>query len=103
MQVIDFATLLSSMREGNGLSVLEAPKRCPSSQRNHPDARKRQGDAHKPGFHGLLPALRTGLGCHARSSFAALGLPGGNTKTDLTCGRSVALLAPPHPKCPFQV
>ena len=26
-----------------------------------------------------------------------------STKTDLTLGRSVALLAPPHPKCPFQV
>ena len=25
------------------------------------------------------------------------------TKTDLTLGRSVALLALPHPKCPFQV
>ena len=26
-----------------------------------------------------------------------------NTKTDLTNRRSVALVAPPHPKCPFQV
>ena len=26
-----------------------------------------------------------------------------DTKTDLTLGRSVALLAQPHPKCPFQV
>ena len=27
----------------------------------------------------------------------------GNTKTDQTLGRSVALVAQPHPKCPFQV
>ena len=33
---------------------------------------------------------------------AALALPW-NTKTDLTLGRSVALIAPLHPKCPFQV
>jgi len=31
------------------------------------------------------------------------GLRARDTKTDLTHGRSVALLAPPHPKCPFQV
>jgi hypothetical protein len=27
----------------------------------------------------------------------------GSTKTDQSDGRSVALIAPPHPKCPFQV
>jgi hypothetical protein len=41
-------------------------------------------------------------------SGATLDPPGGlrvlgNTKTDLTLGRSVALVAPLHPKCPIQV
>ena len=51
---------------------------------------------------GDLPALDDGFGKHARSSFAALAFLK-NTKTDQTHGRSVALLAPRHPKCPFQV
>ena len=50
----------------------------------------------------VLPALDDRFGIHARSSFAALVLLR-NTKTDQTHGRSVALLAPLHPKCPFQV
>ena len=37
------------------------------------------------------------------ASFCGPRAPGGNTKTDQTRGRSVALLAPLHPKCPFQV
>ena len=49
-----------------------------------------------------LPALDDGFG---RSRSILLRGPRvlRNTKTDQTHGRSVALLAPLHPKCPFQV
>jgi hypothetical protein len=48
----------------------------------------------------VLPALLTGLGGHS-VLLDGLRVPI-NTKTDLTHRRSVALLARPHPKCPFQ-
>ena len=50
----------------------------------------------------FLPALENGFGIHARSSFASLASSGTRKPTRLI-GRSVALLALPHPKCPFQV
>ena len=50
----------------------------------------------------FLPALENGFGIHARSSFAALASSGTRKPTRLM-GRSVALLALRHPKCPFQV
>src|SRR5688572_17642507 len=48
-----------------------------------------------------LPAL-DGLGCHARSSFAASVLWGARKPTRLLAGRLHYSL-PRHPKCPFQV
>ena len=47
-----------------------------------------------------LPGLLDGFGGH----FVLLDGPRvpEDTKTDLTHSRSVALLAQPHPKCPFQ-
>ena len=47
-----------------------------------------------------LPGLESGLGGHI-VLLDGLRVPI-NTKTDLTHRRSVALLAQPHPKCPFQ-
>ena len=48
-----------------------------------------------------LEALQSAIRLHARSSLRPSCHE--DTKTDQTHGRSVALLAPPHPKCPFQV
>ena len=48
----------------------------------------------------FLPALECGFGSHL-VLLDGLRVPI-NTKTDLTYRRSVALLAQPHPKCPFQ-
>ena len=49
-----------------------------------------------------LEALKGAIGLHARSS-SRPPCPPRDTKTDQTHGRSVALIAQPHPKCPFQV
>ena len=46
-----------------------------------------------------LPALGNHFGAHARSSFAAF-VPTHENRP--AAGRSVALVAPLHPKCPFQ-
>ena len=96
-------TVAPEWRNGHGLSVLKASERSSSSECDHRDACERHRDAHEVGFHGsgnyqpfadsgatLVPPLRPSR-------------PWGNTKTDLTLGRSVALIALPHPKCPFQV
>ena len=84
-------------------NVLEAPKRSSASECDHGDARERDHDAGQFGpSWSVLPALDDGFGIHARSSFAAL-VSSGTRKPTRLIGRSVALLALPHPKCPFQV
>ena len=84
-------------------NVLEAPQRRSTCECDHRNARERHDDAHELGLHRRCPYQPLAiLGSHARSSFAAL-VSLRNTKTDQTHGRSVALLAPLHPKCPFQV
>ncbi len=64
-----FLTLRPTPREGNGPSVLEAPKRSPSSQGDHRHARERNEDTHQSVPH------RLGLAYQAFADSGATGVP----------------------------
>jgi len=53
-------------------------------------------------FMSVLPALRGHFRSHGLSS-SRPPCSGEHENRPVCVGRSVALLAPPHPKCPFQV
>src|SRR4051794_4123482 len=85
----------------NRTNVLETPQGRPTRHSDHRD----RGDKHCNPLnqhpHGITSPSVPSRG----SSWILLGrVPClGITKTDLTRGRSVALLTRLHPKCPFQV
>lgn len=84
-----------------GLRYLPALRGGSPSQRDRGDAAQGDEQSEEPILHFYQPlALCSGV---TLVLLAVSAFPGGNTKTDQTLGRSVALLAQLHPKCPFQV
>ena len=84
-----------------GLRYLPALDGGSPSQRKCRDPAQGDEQSEEPVLHFYQPlTLCSGVTLVLLAVFVLLSR---NTKTDQTLGRSVALLAQPHPKCPFQV
>jgi hypothetical protein len=96
-------TLASMARSGNGTNVLKASQRSSTCSGDHRNGRNRQHDSPDPCLHQKVPTSPCRTSRDSRSILlCGLRVPRTRKPTRLW-GRSVALVAQPHPKCPFQV